>query len=217
MRHTNRYFFSLLILATILTAAPDLYAQHRKGNSHRDGFDFQMRSGVNFSQIDGDASGNYNKIGIHAAFNTSYPLGDNGFRFLVEIGLTQKGSKINNSSIDRDISLLYVEIPLMITYNTLEDQLRFGVGVAPAILARSYVKSDGAYDALHSENYKPLDALPVCLSVGYRFTEHVGVDLRWYNSMLNIAKENGSGTYRLFRSNKGQFNRLLQFGLTFSF
>ena len=35
--------------------------------------------------------------------------------------------------------------------------------------------------------------------------------------MLNIAKENGSGTYRISRANKGQFNRLIQAGIPISF
>lgn len=203
-----------ILSACFLTAN----AQHRKSSSSRQ-FDLELRGGINFCQIDGDASGNYNKIGFHGGVNTSFPISDDDrWRFLVELGLTQKGSQIHNSNLDRHISLFYVEIPLMIAYDLLDNrQMRLAAGIAPAILAKANVTTDGIHDNLQSDNYKTLDALPLCASLRYRFTDHIGIDIRYYNSMLNIAKENGSGTYRIFRSNKGQFNRLLQAGITVTF
>lgn len=204
---------TLMLLASIGSAE----AQHRKKSQKV--FDLEVRGGVNFCQIDGDASGSYNKIGFHGGVNTSLPLSDDGsWRFVVELGLTQKGSRINNCSMDRQISLLYVEIPLMLAYDLFDNhQMRIGAGIAPAILAKANVTTDGVHDNLQSDNYKRMDALPLCASIRYKFTDHVGIDLRYYNSMLNTAKENGSGTYRIFRSNKGQFNRLLQAGVTIDF
>lgn len=214
MMKTKAY---ILLFAILLTAG-SAQAQHRKKGQQKE-FDFELRGGVNFCQIDGDASGSYNKIGFHGGVNTSFPLSDDGsLRFIVEMGLTQKGSTINSSSLSRTISLFYVEVPLMFAYDLLDNQqLRICAGIAPAILAKSKVTTDGAYDIDQSNNYKRMDALPVCVSIRYRITDHIGVDARYYNSMLNTAKENGSGTYRIFRSNKGQFNRLLQAGLTINF
>lgn len=206
-----------LLTLMLLASAGNAEAQHRKKSQKE--FDLEVRGGINFCQIDGDASGNYNKIGFHGGVNTSFPLSDDGsWRFVVELGLTQKGSNINNSSMERQISLLYVEIPLMLAYDLLDNQqLRIGAGIAPAILAKANVTTNDVHDAAHSDNYKRMDALPICASIRYKFTEHIGIDLRYYNSMLNTAKENGSGTYRIFRSNKGQFNRLLQAGVTIDF
>jgi hypothetical protein len=214
MKSLKYYIIVLLLLSASYTAD----AQHRK-SSRGNEFDFELRGGINLCQIDGDASGSYNKIGYHGALNTSFPLSDDGsWRFVVELGISQKGSRIESSSLDRHISLLYVEVPLMIAYDLLNNnQLRIGAGVALAILAKANVTTDGAYDALQSDNYKRMDALPICISIRYKFTEHIGADIRYYNSMLNTAKENGSGTYRIFRSNKGQFNRLLQAGITLNF
>ncbi|MBP5190141.1 MAG: PorT family protein [Bacteroidales bacterium] len=208
----------LLLAVTMLTVSNNAEAQHRK-RSHSRVFDLELRGGVNFCQIDGDAAGSYNKIGFHGGVNTSFPISDDGsFRFIVELGLTQKGSQINNSTLDRHINLFYVEVPLMLAYDFLEQKpLRLAAGIAPAILAKAKVTTDGSYDNLQSDNYKTLDPLPFCASLRYRFSEHIGVDVRYYNSMLNIAKENGSGTYRIFRSNKGQFSRLLQAGVTITF
>lgn len=214
MMKTKAY---ILLFAILLTAG-SAQAQHRNKSQQKE-FDFELRGGVNFCQIDGDASGSYNKLGFHGGVNTSFPLNDNGnMRFVVELGLTQKGSTINNSSLNRTISLFYVEVPLMFAYDMLDNQqLRIGAGIAPAILAKAKVTTDGSYDADQSNNYKRMDALPICISIRYRITEHIGIDARYYNSMLNTAKENGTGTYRIFRSNKGQFNRLLQAGITINF
>ncbi len=193
-------------------------SQSHRRSSHRQ-FDLELRGGINLSQIDGDGSGNYDKFGFHGSVNTTFPLSDDmRWRFLVEIGLSQKGSNIKNSGMERTISLFYVEVPLMVAYDFLDNrQLRLAAGIAPAILAKANVTTDGAHDALQSDNYKRMDKLPICVSLRYRITDHVGVDVRWYNSMLNIAEENGSGTYRIFRSNKGQFSRLIQAGVTVSF
>lgn len=209
---------TLLFLFLVLSAVNDMQAQ-RRGKSRSSGFDYQLRGGLNFCQIDGDASGSYNKVGFHAGVGTSMPLSDNDrLRLCVEIGLTQKGSRIANSYIDRNISLLYVEVPIMAAYDFLDSRkLRVAAGVAPAILAKAKVTTDKSFDRLQSENYKRFDALPVVASIRYFLTDNFGVDLRYYNSILNIAKENGSGVYRIFRDNKGQFNRLIQAGITLSF
>lgn len=206
------------IFIVLLLSFSTLSAQHRGKNSNRQ-FDLEMRAGANFCQIDGDESGNFNKIGFHASVGTSFPLSDDDrWRFVVELGLTQKGSRIDNNNIDRHISLTYVEVPLMVAYDFMErQQLRIAAGVAPAILAKSNVTTDGSHDQLQSDNYKRLDLLPLCISLRYRFTDTFGFDIRLYNSLLNIANENGTGTYRIFRSNKGQFNRLIQAGLTLNF
>lgn len=206
------------IFIVFLLSFSTLSAQHRGKNSNRQ-FDLEMRAGANFCQIDGDESGNFNKIGFHASVGTSFPLSDDDrWRFVVELGLTQKGSRIDNNNIDRHISLTYVEVPLMVAYDFMErQQLRIAAGAAPAILAKSNVTTDGSHDQLQSDNYKRLDLLPLCISLRYRFTDTFGFDIRLYNSLLNIANENGTGTYRIFRSNKGQFNRLIQAGLTLNF
>lgn len=212
IRHVALLAFILLINASTASA------QHRKKNSGGQ-FDFEIRGGLNLSQIDGDAAAHFNKIGFHGSVGTSMAVNDDGrWRLAVEIGLSQKGSHISNTTLDRRISLLYVEVPVMVAYDFLEGrQLRVAAGVAPAILASSKVTTDGVYDTQHSNNYKPLDALPLCAKVRYRFTDHLAVDFQYYNSMLNIARESANGTYRIFRGNKGQFNRLFQVGLALAF
>ena len=206
---------TLVVLSLMLIEGGSAEAQrHKKSSSHR--FDFSIHGGASLSQIDGDGSGHYDKAGFQFGVNTSFPIGESeNWRFQIETGFVQKGSHVNN--IDRYINLMYVEVPLMINYNTQEGKLRLGAGIAPAILVKSKVTTNDVYDAPQSENYKRLDPLPVCLEARYLFGNHLGAGIRYYNSMLNVAKESGSGTYRIFRSNKGQFNRLLTVGVYLTF
>lgn len=208
----------LICIALFFALFVNIEAQqrHKSGNSS---FDYEIRAGMNFCQIDGDASAHYNKVGFHAGVGTSMPINVDGrLRFCVEVALSQKGSHIVNSSMDRHISLLYAEIPIMVAYDLLDSRrLRIAAGVAPAILAKANVTTDKTVDNLQSDNYKRFDVLPLVASIRYRISDHVGIDLRYCNSMLNTAKENGSGTYRIFRNNKGQFNRLIQAGITIVF
>lgn len=208
---------ALTLLAFTLLLVGSLCAQHRgHGRNRSREFDFSVRAGLNMSQIDGDNSGLYSHPGFHLGVNTSFPLGDgDDWRFLVEIGLTQKGSLVKQ--IDRRISLFYVEVPLMLTYTLMDNHLRLGAGVAPAILASANVKDDGIYNDEQSANYKPFDWLPLVLGARYKVSDRIAFDVRYYNSMLNVAKVNGVGAYRIFRSNKGQFNRLVQAGIVVCF
>lgn len=208
----------IICIALFFAFIANIAAQQRRSSSNND-FDYELRGGINFCQIDGDGSAHYNKVGFHAGVGTSMPINDDGrLRFCVEVALSQKGSHIVNSSMDRHISLLYVEVPVMVAYDLLDSRrLRLAAGVAPAILAKANVTTDKTVDNLQSDNYKRFDVMPLVASIRYKITDHIGIDLRYCNSMINTAKENGSGTYRIFHSNKGQFNRLIQTGITIDF
>ena len=54
-------------------------------------------------------------------------------------------------------------------------------------------------------------------SLRYRFTDHLGIEARYQYSALSITKNTGSGTYFLFRSNKGCFHNLVSFALSYTF
>lgn len=199
----------ILLFFIVITASVNLiYAQRVES---------QAWAGVNFSQIDGDGSGNYNHLGAHFAVNTAIALGNEGspFGILIELGLTQKGSYVKH--IDRSISLSYVEIPVMFYYKLFDGNMRVGAGLAPGILVNSKVEDYGVDNEQQAANYRKLDALPVCLDLQYKLGDHLGFVARFETSMMPISIESASGVYRLFRSNKGTFNRLLSAGLSYTF
>ncbi len=181
-------------------------------------FDATAFAGLNMAQIDGDGAGSYNHPGLRAGVGTSFTLGSDlrsPWRMVVELAFTNKGSHIED--FDRVLSASYIELPVMMSYNALDDRLRLAAGVAPAVLVGATVTNYGAEDVLSQENFSAVDWLPLTFSLRYRFTDHLGVEARYQNSFLSVTKENGSGTYRLFKDNKGCFSRLVSFMLTYTF
>lgn len=180
-------------------------------------FDATVFAGLNMSQIDGDGAGSYNHLGLRAGVGTSFALGDvrSPWRMVVELAYTNKGSHIEE--YDRNLSASYIELPIMISYNFLDNRMRVAAGVAPAVLVGSKVTNYGAEDIPSQENFTAFDWLPITVGLRYRFFDHLGIEARYQNSLLSITKENGSGTYRIFKDNKGCFSRLVSFVLTYTF
>lgn len=181
-------------------------------------FDATVFAGLNMCQIDGDGAGSYNHMGLRAGVGTSFTLGydiRSPWRMVVELAFSNKGSHID--AYDRNLSASYIELPLMMSYNLLDGRLRVAAGVAPAVLVGSSVTNYGAEDLPSQENFTAFDWLPLTASIRYRFFDHLGFEVRYQNSFLSITKENGSGSYRLFKDNKGCFSRLVSFALTYQF
>ena len=47
--------------------------------------------------------------------------------------------------------------------------------------------------------------------------ERIAAEVRFQTSMVSVEDQAASGTYRLFRDNRGAFNRTLTFGLAYCF
>ena len=181
-------------------------------------FDASLFAGLNMCQIDGDGVGRYNHPGLRAGVGTSFSLGSDirsPWRMVVELAFTNKGSYIE--SYDRSLSASYIEIPLMLSYTALDDRLRLAAGVAPGVRVAAQVTNNGAEDRLATNNFTDFDWIPLTASVRYRFSDHLGIEGRYQNSMLSITRQNGSGTYRIFYSNTGSFHNLVTVGLTYQF
>lgn len=200
----------LLLIFTFHLSAFTSWSQGR--------FDATVFAGLNMCQIDGDGAGSYNHPGLRAGVGTSFALGrdlHSPWRMVVELAFTNKGSHIED--YDRKLSASYIEIPVMMSYNLLEGRLRLAAGVAPAVLIGADVTNYGAEDVPSQDNFSAVDWLPLTASIRYRFADHLGLEVRYQNSFLSITKENGSGTYRLFKDNKGCFSRLVSFALSYQF
>lgn len=178
-------------------------------------FDAKAFAGLNLCQIDGDDAGKYNHPGLRAGVGTSFALGEDGspWRLVVELAYTQKGSSIQHNN--GRISLQYVEVPVMLSYNMLEGRLRFAAGVAPAVLVGATVTFDEIDNPDQAAKYKRMDLMPLTAEVSYRFTEHLVAEGRYQNSLLTVY--DGPGPYRIWTTNHGAFNRLLTVGLAYQF
>lgn len=204
----------------LATAALFLTFQLSPFSAKAQRFDATVMAGLNMCQIDGDGAGRYNHPGLRAGIGTSFALGSDEqspWRMVVELAFAQKGSVAGDEYFHRDISLNYVELPLMLSYNCFDNRLRLAAGVAPAVLVGARVTDDGSDNQPLADTYKPVDLLPLAASVRYRITSHLGIEGRYENSMLSISNNQGSGTYRISRDNKGTFSRLVSIGLTYTF
>ena len=174
-------------------------------------FRLSLKGGITMSQIDGDNSGSYSKLGFQAGIvNTMYLAGP--WYTILEFNVTNKGSYVRK--IDRTISLTYVEVPIMLLYRPDEWRLSLAAGVTPGILAKAKVTDGGEYIPSQSDNYRRFDRLPLCVGIDYRFNDHWAAYARHTISLLNISKTR-SGTYLLSTKNSGQFNRYIAVGLTY--
>ena len=105
----------------------------------------------------------------------------------------------------------------MIAYTTHSKVLRVSVGVAPALLVRSEVTDGGAESVADRDLFKTFDLLPLTISVRWLMGTNFGIEGRYQNSMLSVTNETASGTYRLFRDNKGCFHNMLSAGIFLQF
>lgn len=183
-------------------------------------FDASAFFGATFNQIDGDNSGSYSHLGLRAGAGTSFFFGwdeRTPWRMVVELAYAQKGSNIQNEVLDRRIALDYVEVPIMMSYTMLNGSLRLAAGVAPAVLVGARVADSGVENTALEQNFKRFDWCPLTVSARYLFSYHIAAELRFQTSMLSVTEENASGNYRIFRENKGSFNRSLTLGLAYCF
>lgn len=200
----------LIAAATVLLGGLAASAQGR--------FDASLWAGLNMCQIDGDNSAKYTHLGGHGGVQTSFALGkdeESDWRMIVELGVTQKGANKNNTSVKTD--LLYVEIPIMVSYGFFDGKLRLGAGWAPAILARAKVTDAGVRDEVNEKGYRRMDWVPLCVDLTYFFAQHWGLNFRFNASMVSDMENPASGTYRISRKNKGVFNNFLSLNVGYRF
>lgn len=201
-----------ILLFAALLAAGAATAQNR--------FDASIFGGVNLNQIDGDESGGYGQMGLRAGVGTSFALGEDArspWRMVVELAFAQKGAAIHNDALDRSITLNYVELPLMMSYTLLGNKLRLAAGVAPAVqVGARVVDNNGNRNGEQEAKYTRFDWLPFTASVRYLITYNLALEARYQTSLLSIYDHPSSGTYRLWRDNKGAFNRTVSIGLSYT-
>lgn len=201
-----------ILLLLMLLGGTSAIAQQR--------FDASAFFGATFNQIDGDNAGSYGHLGLRGGVGTSFFFGwdeRTPWRMVVELAFVQKGSNIENEMLDRTIALNYVELPIMMSYTLLNGSLRLAAGVAPAVLVGARVSDNGAENASQEGNFKRFDWCPLTFSARYLFSYNIAAEVRFQTSMLSVTEENASGTYRIFRSNQGAFNRGLTVGLSYCF
>ena len=181
-------------------------------SSFSQSFNGGLISGIATSQVSGDNLGGYNKAGFLFGIYTQYPLSEIS-NLQLEINYIEKGSN-NPKMIENnipDISLSYIEIPLIFNYNQNE-KMNFEFGIQSALLISS---SDndiiGPINPINSIEFKKNDT-GLLLGMSYLINQKIALNTRISNSILPMRKHAEGNTY-LF--NKGQYNTVLSFSLKF--
>lgn len=172
-----------------------------------------LTGGLVASQVSGDNSAGFNKLGLYGGPYASFSFKER-MRFRMEIIYIQKGSTENESEDNGYYSyrskLNYVEVPFILQY-LYSDKIGFEAGIAYSVLISSY---EELYHVEIFERPFYTHNSSLILGLNYYLNERWSINFRTSNSITPIRKHKSGQTYRL---NFGQTNNLLSLGLFYTF
>lgn len=194
MRHI---LFIIIVSALTFTA----YSQKFEGG---------VLIGLTASQIDGDNSSGYNKVGLQGGGWVrrmfTYTIGGQ-----MEIMYMQKGALKTRNTGDTaylKTTLHYIDIPLMAQY-IFNETVMIELGIVPEVLMAAKVKdADGPRDIVYPKYNR--FTLGAFAGIGYRFLEMLSIHLRFHYSILPIQAHPSGQTYLL---NQGNYSNMLSFAV----
>ncbi|MBN2668023.1 MAG: PorT family protein [Bacteroidales bacterium] len=161
------------------------------------GFKAGISAGFVASQVDGDESSGYNKLGFQGGAYTRYLFNDK-WSILSEMKFIQKGSKESNeeSMVYFSVRLNYVEVPLLLQY-TLKEKFHIGAGLSIANLIGATVEDANGKVSQNYLEYTTFD-YNLLLNISFQFYKHWIISNRFAYSVFPITK-----------SSPRQFNNLI--------
>ena len=164
--------------------------------------------GLSTSQVSGDHLGGFNKAGLLVGCFIDLQL-SNILKGQMEMTFIQKGSnnpKMNENSIS-DISLSYVEIPLLLKYQQ-SNTIAIEGGIETAFLISS--SDNDIYGKISTKNTREFNTTDIGIFIGldYSISPRLILNSRISNSILPIRAHASGATFQL---NKGQYNSVLSF------
>lgn len=199
--------FTIIIFASLLAISQAATAQTTTPT-----FRGGITGGVVASQVSGDNSAGFNKLGLYVGPFANFNLREK-LLFQMEISYIQKGSRENpteeNNYYSYRLKLDYIELPFMFRYS-YSDKLDFEVGLAYSVLIRTYEEFNQ-----QEVDDRPFNTHNSSLIAGiyYKLDDTWSVNFRTSNSITPIRKHKSGQTYRL---NFGQTNNLLTLGLFYT-
>ena len=177
--------------------------------------------GLSTSQVGGDNLAGFHKAGLLLGVFANKSITEL-LSFQMEMTYIQKGS--NNPNMNnvehpnyskQDISLSYIEVPLLLQYNQ-SDKLKIEGGVLTAYLV------DGHYNDFNGK--MPNEPNPfisydigLLLGIDYKYSENISLNTRIGNSILPIGSEDYENQDPYNSSKKGKYNSVLSFALHYNF
>ncbi len=204
-----KIYQNIVFLFLLLLLGNAAQAQVGVGSRFSGGF----LAGVNLSQLDGDSSIGYRKIGINVGIRGAVQFSPRT-RMSVDLLYSERGSRSSDNAITRVITLNYLEVPVMFHYLDWEtrdkgSEAYYKVGVSAGLiysrLFNGSLDAAAAYQFAPFERYEKTDWGYV-LAVHLMFSQHWGVQLRFQQS-LNYLYDYEADTKKGFYpfSMKGYF------------
>lgn len=200
------------IFICIFAAVSSLFAQRT--------FTTGVVFGVNGSQIHGDTYSGFNQAGLMGgAFVQTNP--DEAWRFQFGIQYSRKGSKHifrQDQTVyeDFELRLNYVEVPLLIRYNTRKVFFDFGGSIGYMFKEREW---DANGERIPPQPIKHMEYAMV-IGIGYNFNDAFYMEFSSSNSLIPIKKFPQPIYYQrwfLDLFNKGMYNNLVTLNLGYRF
>jgi hypothetical protein len=215
MKQLSRYIILLLIFF--------LFALQAKSQNFNGG----LMAGVAGSQVAGDIiyTGQdtlglygFHKAGVFAGGFVNLQISENS-AFQMELEYFQKGSRQNPDSANNYSQYLfrvnYIELPVLYQY-IAGKRFKFEFGPSLGFLINYYEESN--YYEIKGGNPPAKVSFQMNAGLYINITQHLMVNIRTNNSMLNIRSDNATGDIlRIFPGNYGQFNDCLVFSLFYEF
>ncbi len=199
-------FRPLFLICFFLILHTSLFSQNFGGG---------ILAGLVGSQVAGDPSSGYNKLGGYLGVyaNRQFTLKSGA---QMEMYFIQKGARENpndeNSNFQYLLRINMIELPVLYNY-TINKSLILSGG-----LGYSYIFGDPYEQANYSTSVPSTEwnrhSLTFILGIEYRITDHFSAVFRTNNSVTAI-RDHASGAKRLF--NQGQYSDALTIGLCYNF
>ena len=177
--------------------------------------------GISTSQVGGDNLAGFYKAGLLIGIFANRSISEI-LKFQMEMNYIQKGSNnpkmsdAENPVETEDISLSYIEIPLLLQLNK-RGKLNIEGGAQIAYLI------DGYYNDLNGEipkynNINPFTKYDIGLLLGinYKYSKNISLNTRISNSILPIGKEDYENQLAYNPSRKGKYNSVLSFAIHYN-
>ncbi len=199
-------------MLTLIAAASSLWVQPASAQQR---FKAGLIAGLNASQIDGDRSAGYHKLGLMGGLRAAAILTDKT-ELSIELLYAQRGSQSElfpgNNFVPFKIKINYIEVPVMYNYaDWLEEEedeeyykILFGVGLSYGRLINTEIEDDALNSPLVrlSDSFSKND-LSFTIGATFFATHKLGVSARWTRS-LNLLFDNSKSSINA-QSMRGKF------------
>ncbi len=175
-------------------------------------------AGLAGTQVAGDNYSGYNKAGLFAGGFVSLDVGQKS-AFQMELTYFQKGSRENprekNAYQSYLLRLNYIEMPIFYQYKAG----RFTIEAGPSVgFLLGYFEEVNEQIISDEQYYNAPARVTFQINLGVRFalTQHIGVDFRTNNSLMNVFSKNQTGDVWRFWDH-GRYNDALVLSVFYEF